>query len=570
MLKPLFDFDEISQTELIVSDVKLDEEGKKYAKLIFIMLFKTRLVMFQHKYYPNTEDYEKNFENNEFINFNDKTKLLVMDRVDPGNSSSLKFLNLQDIRIKGNYLYLVDSDLNMVLRYNAAYLFGENSPDVDDAAWNVKILRLLDILQGDGIQTDEIYFNKPRSICADDKHIYVADSGNKCIKVYSEDFNFYKSLSYGHFTNYDIEYVCINPYKMTLEDGTEVKENSLWIFSTSTTSIYVTVVSDFKQVYHKKIQNIELLVDKFSWDEKIKSVKFSFTNSNYYYICTTKRVYKVHLSRPYYPFASLSYFKQRNVLSSLVWSTIPYPWTNLPCGEGEQMINITWGYHPSETSAEVLKNSGFALIGCDSCEKIKDVNENFIDEKQFDGDIIFHIGSLFDQTAVDTYIKRNNVYFDQIPKSELAKMVKCSGIFVYNEPATYISSLTDPNIPCYISEEINEINDNEYINPLTFNKAVYKVIYNLVGIKNILMGTFQAGTNLDNIVVYDSMILDDYFQKMRIENNDDFFIHENEPTSIVVNRIFEKIYDLQLKFISHMGAKFISSPSFTNNNFRII
>lgn len=184
--------------------------------------------------------------------------------------------------------------------------------------------------------------------------------------------------------------------------------------------------------------------------------------------------------------------------------------------------------------------------------------------------MIFHIGSLFDQTAVDTYLKRNNLKFTDIPKTEMAKMVKCSGIFVYNEPSSYISTLTDPQIPCYITEEINQINDSEYINPLTFNKTVYKVIYNLVNIKNILMGKFQAGTNLDNIVVYDSIILDDYFQLMRIENNDDFFIHDNEPTSIVINRIFEKIYDLQSKFISHMNAKFISSPSFTNNNFRII
>lgn len=52
-----------------------------------------------------------------------------------------------------------------------------------------------------------------------------------------------------------------------------------------------------------------MLKDKFMWDEEFKSVKFSFTNSNYYYLCTTKRVYKLHLSKPFYPFASLSYFK---------------------------------------------------------------------------------------------------------------------------------------------------------------------------------------------------------------------------------------------------------------------
>lgn len=569
---PKFNFDEILQTELMVSDVKLDENGKKFIKLIFLILFKTKLVLFQQKYWPESEDYEENFKQDSFVSFNDETKTLVLDKVDPHNGSSLEFLNLQDMRINGNYLYLVDSDLNMVLRYNAAYLFGENSPDVDDAAWNIKILRLLDILQGDGASNDEIYFNKPKSICGDDNYIYVADSGNGCIKVYSEDFNYYRSINYGSFTNHSIEYICVNPYAFDLADGTHIGENSLWVFSTHKNSIYLTIAVNFRQVYFKKISNIELLDDRWSWPEQIKSVKFSFTNSNYYYICTTKRIYKVHLSRPYYPFASLSYFKQRNILSSLVWSTVPYPWHTLPAGEGDQPINITWGFHPSESSAEILKNAGFAVTGCHSTEKIKALvrGEEMVKEKQFDGDMIFHIGSLFDQTAVDTYLKRNNLKFTDIPKTEMAKMVKCSGIFVYNEPSSYISTLTDPQIPCYITEEINQINDSEYINPLTFNKTVYKVIYNLVNIKNILMGKFQAGTNLDNIVVYDSIILDDYFQTMRIENNDDFFIHDNEPTSIVINRIFEKIYDLQSKFISHMNAKFISSPSFTNNNFRII
>ena len=141
----------------------------------------------------------------------------------------------------------------------------------------------------------------------------------------------------------------------------------------------------------------------------------------------------------------------------------------------------------------------------------------------------------------------------------------------YSPALTSLTCITSVNkINCYITEELNKIYDDEYINPITFNKTIYKLISNVVGIKNILMGRFQAGTNLDNIVVYDSLILDDYFQLTRIENNDDFFIHDNEPTSIIVNRIFEKIYDLQEKFITHMEAKFISSPSFTNNSFRMI
>ena len=108
------------------------------------------------------------------------------------------------------------------------------------------------------------------------------------------------------------------------------------------------------------------------WDEEFKSVKFSFTNSNYYYLATTKRVYKLHLSKPFYPFASLSYFKQRMLLSTMVWSRVPYPWHILPCGEDESGIDITWGYPPATTSAEILDNKAFCLCGVD-----EDIAKNF-------------------------------------------------------------------------------------------------------------------------------------------------------------------------------------------------
>ena len=149
-------------------------------------------------------------------------------------------------------------------------------------------------------------------------------------------------------------------------------------------------------------------------------------------------------------------------------------------------------------------------------------------------------------------------------------MIECSGIFIYNEPASYIYSVSDPNIECYSTENLNEILNEEYINPITFNKLVYKLISNIVGLKNILMGKFQAAANIDSIIIYDSLILDDYFQLIRIENNDNFFMHDNEPLSIVLNRIFEKIYDIQEKIISHMNAKFVSNTSTTNNAFRMI
>ena len=79
----------------------------------------------------------------------------------------------------------------------------------------------------------------------------------------------------------------------------------------------IGISSDNRVVYSHRIDRIEILDDKYMWDEKFKSVKFSFGDSNYYYLCTTKRVYKIHLSKPTYPFASLSYYKQRMALTTM-------------------------------------------------------------------------------------------------------------------------------------------------------------------------------------------------------------------------------------------------------------
>jgi hypothetical protein len=48
------------------------------------------------------------------------------------------------------------------------------------------------------------------------------------------------------------------------------------------------------------------------------------------------------------------------------------------------------------------------------------------------------------------------------------------------------------------------------------------------------------------------------------------FVHNNEPMSIMVNRIFEKIFDLQEKILNRMEAKYRAMGAFTNNSFRII
>ena len=539
----------------------------KRIRLMIFLAFKDKIVIIRYVYYP--DDFYVNQWLGGTIDFNQgSTDIITLKTVDPANKNSLQFLKLKDIRVRGNYLYVVDQKLHCVIRYDIEYLRRHQGV----TGWNRKNVRLMDMLQGQGTVRDQIYFNSPCSVCADDQFVYVADRGNGCIKKYSSDFNYITTIRSGNFVQHDIQTISVNPYACTLSDGTKLSPNSLWIFTTVGSSMYVHVVQDKHVVYSHRISKLELLKDKFMWDEQFKSVKFSFCNSNYYYLCTTKRVYKIHLSKPDYPFASLSYFKQRMLLSTMIWSRVPYPWHILPCGEDESGIDVTWSYRPSTTSAEILDNKGMCLCGLDQFTVIsqeKDVDGKWF-RAQFQGDIMLHIGTMYNQSKIDTFCKRNNCTFYDIPQYQLAKMINCSGFFLYNETDSFISSLTRLNFPSYVIDQIEQIDSSQYVNANTFNKSVYKVVYNLVNLKNHIIGRFWGAYNLDNLMVYDQLEYDDFFQQLRIENNDDLFIHDNEPMSIVINRVFQRIIDIQQKLLQRMKSRYRSMGAFTNNSFRII
>lgn len=581
VIKPKFNFDEIEASDIIITDVGMqkikvtqqgveelygDQEGQnirlvKRIKLLMFLAFKDKIVIIRYVYYPN-DFYVNKFLGKTLDFTNDSNDIITIDCVDPSNKNSLKFLHLKDLRVRGNYLYAVDTKLNMVMRYDIEFIRTQQGL----ISWDKQAIRLLDLLQGKGQSRDAIYFNTPCSICADDDNIYVADKKNNCIKKYSNTFDYIRTIRNGVFGNQQIQSISINPYAFKLNDEVTLSPNSLWVFSSTDASLYVSVVSDDVVVYSHRIQRIDLLDDKYTWKEQFKSVKFSFCDSNYYYLSTTKRVYKLHLSNPSYPFASLSYFKQRALITSMIWGMLPYPWHILPCGEDDSGVDVTWGYRPPSSSAQVLDNSAFCLCGVDDYTTI----DKSGDKAQFNGDIIFHIGTLYNQTKVDMYCKRHNCSFEQIPQNELAKMIKTSGVFLYNQTSSFITSMTQLNFPCYLLEDIEDIDPSEYVNPLTFNKLVYKVVYNLVNLKNHIIGRFWGAYNLDNIMVFDQLEYDNFFQQLRLEKENDLYAHDNEALSIMINRVFEKIYDVQETILSHMEAKYRSQGAFTNNSFRII
>jgi hypothetical protein len=558
---PGYDFTELSNAAMYI--IKRSEDNKYVEALLFLM-FKTKVLITKLKHYINEED---NFKEDFYIDLsqNDNENYLEINCIDPTNNNSLLFKSLTDIKLHKNMLYIADGELNMVARYDIEYLI---SPE-EDKGFNINSIKLLDVLQGDGDIQDKIYFNNPFALAASDDMVYIVDRGNKCVKAYTSSLNYVKILKNGYYATHDIQSIAVNPYPLTLENGTKVNKDSLWVFSVDGNNVFLSIIDDSGVVSYGQIKDIHLLKDKYSWTEEIKNVEFSQCNSNHYYLATTKRVYKIQTSKPYTAIGTLNYFKQRSLVSSTVWGRMNYRWTKLPKvyntfnTETTDDNEITWSYRPPMSSAEILDNRCFTLCGLDGIDN------------QFNGDLIFHMGTFYDNNKIVQYIKKNNskfngnMTFNDIQVADLIPMIKSFNMLTYIEPDSYISSLNNNFINIY-DTKLDEIIFEDYINALTFNKMIYAVVHNLLVIKSQLMGHFKAATNIDGLIVYDNMVLDDYFNKLKIDNDSNYFVHDNEVISIVVNRVFENIHNIQQRILDKMQTTFMSTQSFVNNTSRII
>ena len=572
-----FDFDKIKNSDICITDVSYNNVKKKYVTALAFLITENQLAIIKFKQYItntsyNSEDYEADFNNPETEN------IIIIDKVDPSDKTSLNFKNLAAVKVYKDNLYLVDEDLNMVLHYDISYLLKSGVGSSSLEPFKKYSITLLNLLQGDGTKNDKVYFNKPHHINADDNHVYVVDRGNKSVKVFSHTLNYVKSLQNGYFAQHDIQAVACNPYSFKLENGVLLPKNSVWIFSSQSNRFFLSIIVDDNVVYYGQIESLKVEDDAYSWKEEIRSINFSTTNSNYYYFSTSKRVYKFHCTSPLWPFASLSYYKQHSLNSALVWEQLNYQWNNIPslyAGISDESVEtkLTWGYEKPVTSAEILNNKCFSLCGYDYNEPIPNTNGLY---KQFQGDLVFHFGVLYDNIAIANFIKANStkyrgdLSFDNIPSGDKIKMTKSVALFTYIEPDSYINAISDVAFKSYPKYEITDNIGNEYINPLTFNKLIYQVIYNLMEIKEQIFGKFKGAANADGVVVYESIIMDSYIDELKLLNSPNYFVHNNEVLSITINRIFEDLLTLQENIIKIMQTVFMSSQSFVNSATKII
>ena len=199
----------------------------------------------------------------------------ISDRVE-SVENELKFSSLQSIGVNDTYAYISDFDNNVVYKYEVAGYFNG-----DYALANKR--NFIEVIGGSGTVTDPSRFKGPKQLACSNSYVIVHDSGNFICKVYDTNFNF-------------IQQIRGIPLKVETLVAMEFNEltNNLYIITTSNTQRIKLYVYDSDFV----LRDEYLLDEELESGESITSISFSHNDSNIWFLCTNKYVYKKFINRP--------------------------------------------------------------------------------------------------------------------------------------------------------------------------------------------------------------------------------------------------------------------------------
>jgi len=224
-------------------------------------------------------------------------------------------------------------------------------------------------------------------------------------------------------------------------------------------------------------------------DETVKGITFSPNNSNFWYLTTTGFIYKKLSNRPQKSIGAYSSDKVI-VFFTYKWNYATFTYNS---------ATLAWNTADNRTSSY----------------------GNFI--------------GLSLDPSLENYDK--------------AYMFKYGRFYRYEEPNNYINLLNFVNNENYSIDNIS-LSNKEFIQPAVYNKEIYKLISNLLDVKNNIIGNYYG--SYDNNGVYK---LDGYnylidLSDFIVENIKDFIVHQNEGVNYYsINRTIQNIYDLQKTLI---------------------
>ena len=456
----------------------------------------------------------------------DNTALTVVEDTTgyESQNNDLSFSELGGITSTKDFLYISDTGNNVVLKYDIAGYSNNDS--------SLRFRRnYIELVGGFGGATRQTKFNKPTFLAANDSELAVFDSGNKNIKIFDGDFNFITRITSVELSKETFGAMGFDP-----------DFNSLYVITyRDITTNKITIRTPF--LYRFSGDNYRFsekftLNDTLGLNEKVNSLTFSGTDSNYWYFGTDKTVYKKFKTRPV---EIIGKFRtQRLYLLDFTETT-------------EEIV-----------LEEVLENKEVA---------VNTINNrwNFINIDYSNADFIWNLGieievenvnqatdaapsSIPTTAAVDGLLDDKITSFSIFPgvsSSDRAIMLTTGRLFFFNEPTqnAYQRVIKDVNYNNYGSAAFS-LNTDSFIQNSVVNTELFKVINDTIAIKNNIIGRFTGK------FVNDILELDDYnyeidFKQLLNQEIENLYVHGNEENLTgTLNRCFELIFNLQQKIMN--------------------
>jgi hypothetical protein len=419
-------------------------------------------------------------------------------------NSDMIYSKIEDIAISDSkYIYIADSGNNAIYKYDIS---GYTSDDITIADKKF----LIDVFGQKGDIKNRTGFDEPTVIEANSNRIYIFDSKNKCIKIYTTDFAWVNTFILN--TNITIRDIQYNKFHNAVFAIAE-KENfdyTLLVFDYDVKNLLAEY--DLDEKYEEIIDGVENKISasregriKYVLDprEQIRGIRFSSQDSNIFYIFSNYNIYKKFLTKPQATIGKWS-ISRAGISWGYIWNNIDVDWNTL---------FVTWN---------TISGSG---------------RENI------------------DITDMSIIPRDDN--FDDIFVSTKAGTPEAFKILYCNEYTLYDTALLTSDVNVYNTTRFGTLED-EYVNAFTINKEIYKQSFNVLALRNLMKGRFTGSYNIAGNLVYEQYdyIADKELESIAIESVENLYVHENEHVSSeVLNRCLRKLYSIQETMLQLVKAK---------------
>jgi len=393
--------------------------------------------------------------------------------------NELTFGKLENICLNDSHIFISDSINNVIIKYEVAGYYNN-----DRVLANKR--NLIELIGGSGSNTDPSRFNAPTFVCCNNNDLLIYDSGNYVCKIFSTNFNYKLRLAGPRFKS---EPLAAAEY--------DKLENRLYVLTYYKDTLKVYIYdSDYK------LQETYVLEEKLVQDEVVNNISFSYSNNNYWHICTNFNVYQHFKNRPD---KIVGRYQANRLL--------------IEDGDATETTNI-WNY-----------------------VEIPFVNANFLWNKLAPG------GNVEDSAFLSNSFKSLNIMQTSASYDNVILFTP-SRIYIFEEPYVFKRVTKAEN---YVNYGINNfsLSTDEYIQASTINKEVYKIISDMLTIQNNLLGRFTGNYDSRNIFTLTDYNYNIDLSSLPIIEQNQYYIHENEKNILgVVNRLLTNIYKLQYELVN--------------------